>query len=177
MRKNRFIYIMVFLLICSLIVVGCQATRRPTPPRTTPRTTRYTPPGTPPATPTPTVPSPGAPNNIPATPSSLSVRASNIANAVSRINGVDRTTVVISGNNALVGIRLSPNYPTKNIDDLKKNVTSTVKATDKGIKNVYVTTDAGLYNRIDRTARDITGGKTLSNYSNEISDIIKRIGK
>jgi Sporulation lipoprotein YhcN/YlaJ (Spore_YhcN_YlaJ). len=54
-------------------------------------------------------------------------------------------------------------------------VVNTVKTTDKGIKNVYVTTDAGLFDRIDRIAKDITSGKSLTGFSDEIGDIIKKI--
>lgn len=178
LKKYKFIYIIVLMLIFSLITAGCQTAGRQTPPGTTPRNTRYVPPGTPPATPAPvpTTPGPGNPSNVPAVPSSLNTRASNIANAVSKINGVDKTTVVISGNNALVGIRQNENGSTGDVDNLKNNIVSTVKRTDKGIKNVYVTSDMSLYNRIDRIARDITEGKTLTNYTDEIDDIIRKIG-
>ena len=199
MKKNKALYIIVLALICILALAGCQTTaRRPAPsktsPNATPKSTRYTK-STPPSAknntarparqntttpePTPTSPGPSAPTkpNGPATPSVTSTRASNIVNNVNRVDGVNSSTVVISGNKALVGITQKANYPEKNIDKLNGNITRAVKSTDKGIKNVYLTTDAGLYKRIDNIARDVSGGKSLTSYTKEIADIIKNIGR
>ncbi|TZE81939.1 YhcN/YlaJ family sporulation lipoprotein [Calorimonas adulescens] len=177
MKKNKLIYVVMIVMIFAIIVEGCQAAQRPASPRITPRTTRYTPsaPKTTPSIPSPGVPSPSVPNNLSTTPSTVNMRASTIANAVNKINGVDRSSVVISGNNAVVGVKVTSNYPGNDIDKLKRNVVNTVKTTDKGIKNVYVTTDAGLFDRIDRIAKDITSGKSLTGFSDEIGDIIKKI--
>ncbi len=189
-NKNKFIYIVILTLVCSLSLVGCQAARRPS--KTTPKSTKFTTPVPTPATPksttpmtrttptnpaTPTNPTTHGQTNKTVTPSSLSTRASNVTNAINKVKGVNRSTIVISGNDALVGISQKADYSTKDMDMLKKNVANTVKTADKGVKNVYVTTDAGLYKRIEKVAKDVSGGKTLTTYTDEIANIIKKIGK
>lgn len=102
-------------------------------------------------------------------------RADKIANKVSDLKEVNRATVVISGNTALVGVNIADNIEGNMTNNLKEKIKDTVKATDKNIRNVSVTANADLYKRIDNIGQDIRNGKPLSGFAAEIEEILRRI--
>lgn len=176
MKKTRNILLILLTLIMALSIslTGCKATKKPSPTRYTPTTPRTTP-----------APSPGmttpAPSRTPTTPTPAkrpvlqSTRAAKIATNVAKLPEVNKATVVISGNTAIVGIDMKASVQGTHETQVKKKVEKTVRDTDKGIKNVSVTSDPDLYKRIDNIAKGIAAGKPLSEFTKQITEILKRI--
>ncbi len=105
----------------------------------------------------------------------LANRTQKIYNKVTALSGINDSTVVITGNTALVGVDIGKNTQGNITDELKRKVESTVRNTDKNINNVVVTADTDLYQRIRKVGNDINNGKPLSGFGNEIQEIIRRI--
>ncbi|MGB9679202.1 MAG: YhcN/YlaJ family sporulation lipoprotein [Thermoanaerobacteraceae bacterium] len=179
MKKIKsIITLMIAVVMVMTSLAGCKtATKKPTPTRFTPAPTRTAPTPTPPA-PGYTTPAPRTPTS-PATPvkksSTESTRAEKIATAVARIPEVNKTTVVITGNTALVGVDMKAKVQGTTETELKKKIAKTVKDTDKSIKNVSVTADPDLYKRIDNISKGIAEGRPISEFAKQIAEIIKRI--
>lgn len=158
----------------SISLTGCKATKKPSPTRYTPTTPRTTP-----------APSPGmttpAPSRTPTTPTPAkrpvpqSTRAAKIATNVAKLPEVNKATVVISGNTAIVGIDMKASVQGTHETQVKKKVEKTVRDTDKSIKNVSVTSDPDLYKRIENIAKGIAAGRPLSEFTKQITEILKRI--
>lgn len=176
MKKTRNILLILLTLIMALSIslTGCKATKKPSPTRYTPTTPRTTP-----------APSPGmttpAPSRTPTTPAPVkrpvpqSTRAAKIATNVAKLPEVNKATVVISGNTAIVGIDMKASVQGTHETQVKKKVEKTVRDTDKSIKNVSVTSDPDLYKRIDNIAKGIAAGRPLSEFTKQITEILKRI--
>ncbi|MDK2805126.1 YhcN/YlaJ family sporulation lipoprotein [Thermoanaerobacterium thermosaccharolyticum] len=176
MKKTRNILLILLTLIMALSIslTGCKATKKPSPTRYTPTTPRTTP-----------APSPGmttpAPSRTPTTPAPAkrpvpqSTRAAKIATNVAKLPEVNKATVVISGNTAIVGIDMKASVQGTHETQVKKKVEKTVRDTDKSIKNVSVTSDPDLYKRIDNIAKGIAAGRPLSEFTKQITEILKRI--
>jgi YhcN/YlaJ family sporulation lipoprotein len=163
----------------SISLTGCKTTKKPSPTRYTPTTPRTTPapsPGmtTPAPSRTPTTPTPTTPAPV-KRPVPQSARAAKIASNVAKLPEVNKATVVISGNTAIVGIDMKANVQGTHETQVKKKVEKTVRDTDKGIKNVSVTSDPDLYTRINNIAKGIAAGRPLSEFTKQITEILKRI--
>ncbi|WP_026485518.1 YhcN/YlaJ family sporulation lipoprotein [Caldanaerobius polysaccharolyticus] len=176
MKKLKVLSVVLIILFAlTAVFTGCKApARKPTTPTKTTRVVpRTTTPRTTPSrmvpTPTRTVPTPTRTTN------SQTARANRIAAAVAKLPDVNRATVVISGNTALVGIDMKGNVEKTKEAKVKKSVEKTVRSTDKAINNVSVTADPDLYNRINSIAADVARGKPISGFAREISEILKRI--
>lgn len=102
-------------------------------------------------------------------------RAEKIARNVAKLKEVNSATCVITGNTALIGIDMKDNIEGKMTNDLKRKVESSVRNTDKNIKNVTVTADADLYKRISNMARDIRNGRPITGFTDEIQEMLRRI--
>jgi YhcN/YlaJ family sporulation lipoprotein len=102
-------------------------------------------------------------------------RAEKIARNVAKLKEVNSATCVITGNTALIGIDMKDNIEGKMTNDLKRKVESSVRNTDKNIKNVTVTADVDLYKRISNMARDIRNGRPITGFTDEIQEMLRRI--
>ncbi len=156
------------LLALSLGVVGCQRPAKPTPDNNVPN---YNSPNT-------QVPNNNMNrnmNNDNNMNTDLSYRADTIANKVANLKEVNDCTVIISGNTAIVGVDMKNQVEGNLTTDLKKKIENTVRNADKDIRNVTVTADADLFQRIQNIGRDIRGGKPISGFGEEIEEIIRRV--
>ncbi len=100
----------------------------------------------------------------------------NIAKQLRAMEPIENANCVISGDTALVGIDIKDNYyKYDEAQYLKNDIAKKVKNMVPGIKNVAVTEETDLYNRIDKLSIDMTNGRTMQGMATEFSDIIKRI--
>jgi YhcN/YlaJ family sporulation lipoprotein len=171
LQKNNKLFLVFMVLVLSLIFTGCQpkVSQKPGPDNMNRTRTNV-----------------GNNTNINNKPkkgigttdmrnTDLSKRADRIAKNVTKLNDVNSTTVVISGNTALVGVDIKDNVEGKITNNLKRRVEKTVRDTDKNITNVSITADADLYRRISNMATDIKNGRPISGFANEIQEILRRI--
>ena len=74
-------------------------------------------------------------------------RAELVKSMILMINGIDNATVVITGKTALIGIKTNDD----NVEEesrLKKLAEDMARKTDQDIKNVAISTDNDIYDRI-----------------------------
>lgn len=102
-------------------------------------------------------------------------RSKVISEKLTDIDGIKNATVIITGNTALIGVDIPADTQDDKIKELKNKVESTTKNTDKDIDNVAITADADIVTRIKNMGKDITNGKPISGFGEEIEEIIKRI--
>lgn len=149
------------MLVLAFVVTGCTPRQRPAPTPSTPAPRTATPPRT------VTKPKTVATDMV--------ARSRNIANQVAAMPEVEKAAVVITGNTALVGVTIKGSVEGKLSDQVKKKIETTVKTVDKGIKNVVVTADPDLFDRIRLMMNDIAKGKPVSGFTREINEMINRI--
>ncbi len=113
-------------------------------------------------------------NNL-VVPKDMVTRANNIAQRVANLKEVNSASVLISGNNCIVGVDIKGNIEGQMTRDLKQKIEKTVKNTDNSIKNVSVTADPDLFTRITNMATDITKGRPISGFGKEFEEILRRI--
>ena len=102
-------------------------------------------------------------------------RAQNIARRVAALNDVNSATAVITGNTALVGVDLKGTTNDNLTTNIRNKVETAVKEADKNITTVNVTTNPDLYSRISTIARNISNGRPLNDFANDIQDILRRM--
>lgn len=105
----------------------------------------------------------------------LSQRATRIAKALNKINGVEKATVVITGEVALVGLNIANNISDEQITKIKKEAEQITLNTDTGIKNTAITAAPEIVDRIVNISGDIGNGKPLSGLADELGSLIRRI--
>ncbi|MCF6465646.1 YhcN/YlaJ family sporulation lipoprotein [Clostridium sp. Cult2] len=113
------------------------------------------------------------PNNLGM--NNLSTRANAIARRVANLNEVNRCSVLLSGNTAIVGIDMKNNLQGKMTTALKQKIETTVKNVDNNITNVSITANPDLFTRISNMARDIRDGRPISGFAREFQEILRRI--
>lgn len=146
--------VILSLVMFSTLTIGCQPAKKPDrPDRIPPRNDR----------------------NVGDIDNKQDRRAENLAKEATKVKGVKKAAIVISGNIAYVGIDLQPNIKRQDTEAAKEAVADRVENTDKRITRAYVTSDVGLVTRIRRVADGIADGKPISSFADEIREIGERI--
>jgi YhcN/YlaJ family sporulation lipoprotein len=102
-------------------------------------------------------------------------RAETIADSVVNIPGIDDATSIIKDDIAIVGVIVGDITENKLTAELKEQIINTVKRTDYEIKNVLLTEDPQLFERIDGIEQRMMRGETADKLATEINKIIKEI--
>jgi len=84
-------------------------------------------------------------------------RAQKIADAVTALSSIDKASVVVTGNTAIVGIELAVELNDENLIKAKEHVSEAVKKTDGAIDHVSVTASDELIKRINGMSDSATG--------------------
>jgi YhcN/YlaJ family sporulation lipoprotein len=104
----------------------------------------------------------------------LNQKADEIAEVVSRIPGVERSAVLLTGKVALVGVDLQKDISGSKIDTIKYSVKEAAERTGKGY-NAIVTADVDTVTRVRDLIAGMRAGKPVSTLSDEIADIVSRL--
>lgn len=107
--------------------------------------------------------------------SNLSQRATQIAKDINSIDGVEKATVIITGETALIGLNLGDSLNDEQISNIKKLAETKTKDSNNGIKNAAVTASPEIVQRITNLANDIKEGKPISGLADELGNLIKRV--
>lgn len=105
----------------------------------------------------------------------LSRRANSIARRIAQLNEVNRCSVLLSGDTAIVGVDMANNLEGRMTTELKQKIENIVKDMDNNIKNVSITADPDLFTRISNMARDIRDGRPITGFANQFQEILRRI--
>ncbi len=105
----------------------------------------------------------------------MTQRSERITQALLQMNEVRRAAVVISDNTAIVGVDMANNNANRVSEDMRRRIESTVRTTDNRINEVRVTTDQGMYDRINNVVLSMRRGRPVTEFTNEIRDIMDMI--
>ena len=100
-------------------------------------------------------------------------RADIIRDKLEAMNEVENVTVVVMGNNALVGYTSS--NKSRNNDTTKNAIIKKVKDTDKAIENVTVTDALDLTKQLNRISEDIRNNRPIDQINASIDKIMRQI--
>lgn len=107
---------------------------------------------------------------------SLTQKAQDIANVVTRLPGVERAAVLLIGHTALVGVDLRSDISGSKIDTLKFSVKEAVQHSGSGAGyRAVVSADVDTVTRIKKMANGVKQGKPVSSFADEIADILSRL--
>jgi len=82
----------------------------------------------------------------------------------------------VSGLLVMVGLSLEEGMNTADkADEIKRTVANKLKASDKRISQVLVTTDPGLVQRLNDVAAGIIQGRPIQGYQEDINDLMRRM--
>lgn len=103
----------------------------------------------------------------------------NISTTLSRkikdLPEVDDANVIVNQDTAVVGISLRGNTQGTMTNALRDKIERIVKDSNKGVKNVSITTEPELFKRIRTMSRDVDLGNPIKEFGDEIKDLIRRI--
>ena len=155
-KRNVIALLVTFLLLTAVIAFsGCsRAARKPAPP---------------PATNTP------APMNQTTSNNTDTVKAKRIASEADKVPGVKKSTVVVTGNKAYVGLDIKANIEKNKTKSVEDAVAKRTKSIEPSIKTVYVSSDADTVTRIKKIAEGISTGKPITSFARELSEIGRRL--
>lgn len=158
--RHKVFAVMVFMMVFS-IGGGCDPQRKPIPPGSGP-----VPPDR-----IPRMLVKPAPPGIPAQNRDI---ADDITKRVESEPGVAKAYTVVMGNTVLVGFDVENTNQEVRITEVKSRVTEKAEA-DPRIVRAYVSADPGITARIREIAYNIERGKPVTDYLDEIGEIIRRI--
>jgi len=163
--KGKKLIISTLALLMGLSVLsGCPPQRKPVP-------TPTPPPGptapAPPATPAPAVPGPN-------TQAQARDAADDIATRVATVDGVNKASVVVVGNVALIGIDLDKDVEKGQTEGIRENAARRAKE-DPRIVNAVVETDPDSVARIQKIADGVRKGRPISEFFDEIAEFFNRL--
>lgn len=105
----------------------------------------------------------------------VSQRADRIAGTLTRMNGIRGAAVVISDNTAIVGVDTATNNGNEISEDMRNRIESAVRNADNRINEVRITNDDDMYNRINDMVLSMRRGRPVTEFTNEIRDLMDGI--
>jgi YhcN/YlaJ family sporulation lipoprotein len=101
--------------------------------------------------------------------------ADKAADRIAKLNEVDTANVIVTNRNAYVAVVLKNEANGEVTDRLKKKISDQVKATDKDIRNVYVSSDPDFVNRMEGYGNRINEGATRNGLFEDFTETVKRV--
>lgn len=162
MNNKKFTILMLSLFVMSLFIFsGCSAARKPGPTQTTPNQnqTNQSQTGT----------------TTSQTEKMNTDKAARIAREADRVSGVKKSTVVVSGNKAYIGLDINSNIQKTKTKAVEDEVIKKIKGIEPSIKTVYVSSDVAWVTRIKKVSQGISTGKPISSFTSELGEIGRRL--
>lgn len=101
--------------------------------------------------------------------------ANKIAKNITALNEVNKANVLITENEAVVGVNLRGNTQGTMTNDLRQKIEKIVKQENKSIDKISITTDPNLVTRINTMTTNIGNGNIVDNFAEEVKDLIRKI--
>ncbi len=106
-------------------------------------------------------------------------RAKKIAHAVTKIERIDKASVVLNSNSAIIGIEVSGELDDARLINLKKEVEKEVRLVDKDLDRIAVTASKELVERVSKMADFVSGEpeeeKGTQSLNKETKEIIQKL--
>ena len=100
--------------------------------------------------------------------------AAKIAAEVEKLSEIGKAVVVVSNEDALVGVQFTAQYQGEMTERIKDMVAERVKTADSRVKNTAVTADADMFSRISAMFSGLKGGATAA-IGTEFAEIFNRV--
>ncbi len=98
-------------------------------------------------------------------------KAQRIARDTDKIDRVQKSTVVVAGKKAYIGLDLEPGMQEEQLLEVENIVADRIKGTQESINTVYVSSDAAFVSEIKKIARGIARGDPVSRYAPELEEL------
>lgn len=150
MRKSNRLLLLTFtmaLLVC--VGSGCAAMRKPAPPENPPPVSPLT----------------------EATPGEQRLTASRLMTEADVLEGVDWPIVVVTGNNAYIGLDLVPGVSEEEAKGLENRVLTKVRDAEPRLLTISVTSDQHLVETLRMVSRRMAAERPLSEYVAELRQV------
>lgn len=165
MKKSKnMLIVMMCILGLSLLLAGCQTSKKPMTPSNNQKPNMTTP-----ANPNGT----GTTTNT-GTASETRQMAARVEKEAKMVSGVRSATAVISGKTIYVGLDVDANLDKAKTTKVEKEVIDRVKQMESTY-TVMASSDVDTVTRIKKVAQGIAAGKPLSTFSKEMQDIGSRM--
>ena len=102
-------------------------------------------------------------------------KAESIADDVVDLIGVEDATVIIYKEQVTLVVELSQDVDFSH--EMKEMIKSVVLKNETKVKNIFISNDAKLFDKVDNIAQDLIKGEDIKKYSQEIDKILKKIEK
>ncbi len=157
MNTKKFSILILSLFVMSLFIFsGCSAARKPGPTQTAPNQTQTN-------------------TNLTQTDKASMDKAARIAREADMVSGVKRSTVVVAGDKAYIGLDINSNIEKNKTIAVEDEVIKKIKGVEPSIKTVYVSSDVAWVTRIKKVSQGISSGKPISSFTSELGEIGRRI--
>lgn len=101
--------------------------------------------------------------------------ADKAADRIAKLNEVDTANVIVTNRNAYVAVVLKNEANREVTDPLKKKISDQVKATDRDIRNVYVSSDPDFVNRMEGYGNRINEDATRNGLFEDFTETVRRV--
>ncbi len=101
--------------------------------------------------------------------------ADKAADRIAKLNEVDTANVIVTNRNAYVAVVLKNGENGEVTDPLKKKISDQVKATDRDIRNVYVSADPDFVNRMEGYGNRINEDATRNGLFEDFTETVRRV--
>ncbi len=171
MKNKRIILILTVLLIATLLTSGCPPFRRPEPERR------------PDPAPAPEIQVPQQQPAVPAPDLNVQPRqpapeamdlAEQIADAATRVEGVENAVAIVIANLAMVGITLERDTA-RNEVEIKREVAKLVEERQPRIVSAYVSANPDIIKQLQEISRGIQRGEPISEFFDQIGEVLRRM--
>lgn len=102
-------------------------------------------------------------------------KAQRIARETGKVDGVQKSTVVVAGSKAYIGLDIQPGMEEEQVHEVENIVADRIKGTEESINTVYVSSDPDFVSRIKKISQGIARGKSVTRYARELTDLGRRI--
>ncbi|MFP7737445.1 YhcN/YlaJ family sporulation lipoprotein [Priestia aryabhattai] len=101
--------------------------------------------------------------------------ADKAADRIAKLDEVDTANVIVTNRNAYVAVVLKNGANGEVTDRLKKKISDQVKATDRDIRNVYVSSDPDFVNRMEGYGNRINEDASRDGLFEEFTETVRRV--
>ena len=101
-------------------------------------------------------------------------KAKQMASMIAALPEIEKATVLLTGNTALVGIHISQTLSNDQLDALKEKIQNQIQKEQPHIRHVSVTHSPELVGRMTVIAEDIMEGRPIQGLADEIGVILRR---
>ncbi|OYD07715.1 YhcN/YlaJ family sporulation lipoprotein [Paludifilum halophilum] len=100
--------------------------------------------------------------------------ADQVADSVSKMEGIDSSTVMVTDATAYVAVMFDKDYEGGMTDKMKDRIAKRVRKKDPSVDRVFVSANPDFVNRMRDYARDVRDGRPITGIMDEFMDMVQR---